>query len=272
MHSAGERPDGRAGSDPARDRRNLGGPRQRRRRPADGGRPRPRRGPARRSALHAAAGLARPGDGGALLLRAGERRTVAALPRRVSAPGVPPQGLGELSRARTRRSPRPCWRRPADGPALVFIQDYHFGLLPRMLKERQSEPDDRAVLAHSVAQPRDFPRRFRGRRNCWTACSATICSGFHLQYHCANFLDTVDRGVEAKVDHGALRRHAAGRRDAGSAFPDQHRFRSARAGGCAARVVDRHMERWRSELGRGRPRSSASASTARTTPRAFRTG
>ena len=39
-----------------------------------------------------------------------------------------------------------------DGPALVFIQDYHLALLPRMLKNRNPKPYGRAVLAHSMAQ------------------------------------------------------------------------------------------------------------------------
>ena len=42
-------------------------------------------------------------------------------------------------------------------PALVFIQDYHLGLLAPHAQEQQSESDGRSVLAYSVAQSRDVP-------------------------------------------------------------------------------------------------------------------
>ncbi len=46
----------------------------------------------------------------------------------------------------------------ADGPAVVFVQDYHFALLPRMLKDGPARTCDRpAVLAHSLAEPRGLP-------------------------------------------------------------------------------------------------------------------
>ena len=78
-------------------------------------------------------------------------------------------------------------------PAVVFVQDYHFALLPRMLKHRAARPRRRAVLAHPVAQPRGVPR---------LPVAGGILDGllgndllsFHIQYHCNNFLDTVDRG------------------------------------------------------------------------------
>ncbi len=34
----------------------------------------------------------------------------------------------------------------------------------------------------------------------WTGCWATICSSFHVQDHCNNFLETVDRSTESRVD------------------------------------------------------------------------
>ena len=93
---SGQRPGDRDGSGDARLRRCLGRARQRRRRPGDRGRPRPHRRAARRSALHAAAGVAHEGGRAGLLLRLLERGAVAALPHRPHAPGVPARRLGVL--------------------------------------------------------------------------------------------------------------------------------------------------------------------------------
>ncbi len=43
-------------------------------------------------------------------------------------------------------------------PGVVFVQDYHFALLPRMLRVARAGSRHRALLAHSVAQPRGVPR------------------------------------------------------------------------------------------------------------------
>jgi len=82
---------------------------------------------------------------------------------------------------------------------LVFIQDFHFALLPRLLKERR--PD--LLVAHFWHIP--WPNREAFRVCPW---SSEILDGllgndllcFHIQYHCQNFLDTVDRTIEARVD------------------------------------------------------------------------
>ncbi|MBN2581198.1 MAG: trehalose-6-phosphate synthase [Pirellulales bacterium] len=86
-----------------------------------------------------------------------------------------------------------------DCPALVFIQDYHFALLPRMLK--QVRPD--LVVAHFWHIP--WPNREVFRVCPW---QEEILDGllgndllsFHIQYHCNNFLHTIDRTLEARVD------------------------------------------------------------------------
>jgi trehalose-6-phosphate synthase len=84
-------------------------------------------------------------------------------------------------------------------PTIVFIQDYHFALLPRMLKER-----DPSLL---VCQFWHIPwPNFEVFRICPWATEilegllGNDLLGFHLQYHCNNFFDTVDRTLEARVD------------------------------------------------------------------------
>ena len=84
--------------------------------------------------------------------------------------------------------------------AFVFIQDYHFTLLPRMLKEKR--PD--WLVAQFWHIP--WPNREAFRICPW---SQEILEGllgndllaFHVQYHCNNFFDTVDRILESRVDY-----------------------------------------------------------------------
>ena len=87
-----------------------------------------------------------------------------------------------------------------DELALVFIQDYHFCLLPAILRERSN---GRVVCAHFWHIP--WPNREVFRSLPWGAELLNGLLGndlmaFHIHYHCQNFLDTVDRSIEARVD------------------------------------------------------------------------
>lgn len=87
------------------------------------------------------------------------------------------------------------------GPAVVFIQDYHFGLLPRMLKNLAG---DRFVIAHFWHIPwpnRQIFNTFPWREELLDGLLGNDLLGFQVRNHCQNFLDTVDRTIEAKVDH-----------------------------------------------------------------------
>jgi trehalose-6-phosphate synthase len=96
----------------------------------------------------------------------------------------------------------------ADGePAFVFIQDYHFALLPRMLKERNS----RLIVAqfwHIPWPNREAFRAFPWKTELLDGMLGNDLLGFHLHYHCSNFLETVDRNLEALVspEHRNIRR------------------------------------------------------------------
>ncbi|HEY1375418.1 MAG TPA: trehalose-6-phosphate synthase [Gemmataceae bacterium] len=86
----------------------------------------------------------------------------------------------------------------AGGPALVFVQDYHFALLPRLLK--RARPD--LALAQFWHIP--WPNAETFRVCPWAdeildGLLGNDLLGFQVQYHCNNFLETVDRTVEARV-------------------------------------------------------------------------
>jgi len=86
-----------------------------------------------------------------------------------------------------------------DEPAVVWIQDYHFALLPRLLKE--ARPD--LLVAQFWHIPWPNPEAFRicpWKQDILWGLLANDLLGFHIRYHCDNFLATVDRELEVRVD------------------------------------------------------------------------
>jgi trehalose 6-phosphate synthase len=85
------------------------------------------------------------------------------------------------------------------GPALVFVQDYHFALLPRMLKDVR--PDLVIVQFWHIPWPnREVFRICPWQEDILDGLLGNDLLAFHIQYHCNNFLNTIDRALEAKVD------------------------------------------------------------------------
>jgi len=94
--------------------------------------------------------------------------------------------------------------------AIVFIQDYHLALLPRMLKNKR--PDIKIIHFWHIPWPnREAFRIFPWGEELLDGLLGNDLLGFHLQYHCNNFLDTVDRGIEALVDYEHFRAFRGGR-------------------------------------------------------------
>lgn len=91
---------------------------------------------------------------------------------------------------------------------ILLAQDYHFALLPRMVKE--ARPDARVAIFWHIPWPN--PEVFGicpWRRELVHGLLGADLIGFHIQMHCNNFLETVDRAVEALTewDHFAVNRH-----------------------------------------------------------------
>jgi trehalose 6-phosphate synthase len=81
----------------------------------------------------------------------------------------------------------------------VLIQDYHFALLPRMVKELR--PDARIAVFWHIPWPN--PEAFGicpWQRELLHGMLGADLIGFHTQFHCNNFLDTVDRTLESRID------------------------------------------------------------------------
>ena len=64
-----------------------------------------------------------------------------------------------------------------------------------------------------------------------TALLGNDLLGFHLRYHCQNFLDTVDRTVEAKVDYERFEITHGGKVTHRAAISHQHRCGRPRGDG-----------------------------------------
>ncbi len=83
--------------------------------------------------------------------------------------------------------------------AFVFVQDYHLTLLPRLLRE--ANPN--LIIAQFWHIPWPNPEAFSicpWQEEILKGLLGNHLLGFHVRYHCNNFLDTVDRAIEAKVD------------------------------------------------------------------------
>lgn len=79
---------------------------------------------------------------------------------------------------------------------IVLAQDYHFALLPRMVKE--ARPDARVAIFWHIPWPN--PEVFGicpWGRDLIDGLLGSDLIGFHIQSHCNNFLSSVDRSVEA---------------------------------------------------------------------------
>ncbi len=91
---------------------------------------------------------------------------------------------------------------------VVLVQDYHFALAPRMIKE--ARPDARVAIFWHIPWPN--PEAFGicpWQRELLDGLLGADLIGFHIQSHCNNFLDTVDRTLESRIDHErfAVNRH-----------------------------------------------------------------
>jgi trehalose 6-phosphate synthase len=83
--------------------------------------------------------------------------------------------------------------------AVVFVQDYHFALLPRLLKA--ARPDLVVVQFWHIPWPN--PEIFRvcpWQEEILDGLLGNDLLSFHIQNHCNNFLDSVDRALEARID------------------------------------------------------------------------
>ncbi|HYD95843.1 MAG TPA: trehalose-6-phosphate synthase [Noviherbaspirillum sp.] len=83
---------------------------------------------------------------------------------------------------------------------VVLVQDYHFALLPRMV--RDVLPKATIITFWHIPWPN--PESFGicpWREEILEGLLGSTILGFHTTFHCKNFLETVDRYLEARIEH-----------------------------------------------------------------------
>jgi len=85
-----------------------------------------------------------------------------------------------------------------DNP-IVLVQDYHFALLPRMIRERL--PKATIVTFWHIPWPNAETFSIcPWREEILDGLLGSSILGFHTQFHCNNFFDAVDRFIESRID------------------------------------------------------------------------
>lgn len=83
---------------------------------------------------------------------------------------------------------------------VVLVQDYHFALVPAMVREKLPA----ATILTFWHIPWPNPESFGicpWRRELLEGLLGSTILGFHTRFHCKNFLETVDRFLEARIEH-----------------------------------------------------------------------
>jgi len=87
----------------------------------------------------------------------------------------------------------------SDDP-VVMVQDYHFALVPAMVRARLP----RATILTFWHIPWPNPESFGicpWRKEIVQGLLGSTILGFHTRFHCRNFIETADRFLEARIEH-----------------------------------------------------------------------
>lgn len=126
---------------------------------------------------------------------------------------------------------------------IVLVQDYHFALLPKMIRDLM--PDATVITFWHIPWPN--PEAFAicpWREEILAGMLGSSILGFHTQFHCNNFVDTVDRFIEARVDREAFTVSLGGKLTA------VHRYPISIAWPPSAEMVAKPVEECRAEIRR----------------------
>ena len=185
-------------------------------------------------------------------------------------PDVPRRGLAALlagQRALRRRGGRGG---DAATIPIVLVQDYHFALLPRMIRERL--PDATIVTFWHIPWPNAETFGIcPWREEILDGLLGSTILGFHTQFHCNNFLETVDRFIESRIDREHVSVTLGGHETMVRPYPISIEWPPAALADRKPPVAEcRALVRERFGLP-PTPSCSASASSGSTTPRASST-
>lgn len=131
--------------------------------------------------------------------------------------------------------------------AFVFVQDYQLALVPRFLRE--ANPN--LIVAQFWHIPWPNPEAFRicpWAEEILYGLLGNHLLGFHIRYHCNNFMDTIDRTIEARVDREKYEVVKSGKTTAIRPFPISIDFESV-CQMAQSKKVAAEVQRLRKELG-----------------------
>jgi trehalose 6-phosphate synthase len=115
-----------------------------------------------------------------------------------------------------------------DSP-VVLVQDYHFALLPQLVKKER--PDARIAIFWHIPWPSSETFGIcPWQAELLSGMLGADLVGFHVQAHCTNFLDTVDRALESRIDWEHFAVNRAGHRTVVKPFPISVEFPKVPAG------------------------------------------
>jgi trehalose 6-phosphate synthase len=91
---------------------------------------------------------------------------------------------------------------------IVLVQDYHFALVPRLIRERL--PKATVITFWHIPWPNSERLGIcPWHKELLGGLLGSSILGFHTQFHCNNFIDSVDRFLETRIDreHNAVVQH-----------------------------------------------------------------
>lgn len=101
---------------------------------------------------------------------------------------------------------------------IVLVQDYHLALLPKMIRDKL--PDATIITFWHIPWPN--PESFAicpWSQEILAGMLGSSILGFHTQFHCNNFVDTIDRLLEARVDRESFNVSYGGKLTAVRRYP-----------------------------------------------------
>jgi trehalose-6-phosphate synthase len=131
---------------------------------------------------------------------------------------------------------------------VLLVQDYHFALLARMVKE--SRPDVRVAVFWHIPWPNAEAFGIcPWQRELVDGLLGADLVGFHIQTHCNNFLQTVDRAVEALTDWDRFEVSRKGHITRVRPYPISVAFPQEKPGGQVIRITGEGRGALFTELG-----------------------
>ena len=141
----------------------------------------------------------------------------------------------------------------------MLIQDYHFALLPRLIREKL--PNAIIITFWHIPWPNaEVFSVCPWREQILEGLLGSSILGFHIQLHCNNFIESVDRFLESRIDREGAAISLWRRDDAGALLSDLDRVagtsaretarRCAPASARTLRPAGRHEDRGRRRAAR----------------------